>query len=75
MRTIRNNWMLHFLRRMKEIQGSAGAHIVLDPQMDDLVSCLCCFDIRLPFYDAPMRTSGAALNFKGGYSLYSNCVC
>ena len=44
---------------MKEIQGSAGAHIVLDPQLDDLSTALSSFDIRLPFSDIPKGKSSA----------------
>ena len=38
---------------MKEIQGTTGVHIVLDPQSGDLVETTACFDLRLPFSDLP----------------------
>ena len=58
--------------RVKEIQGSAGAHIVLDPHLDDLSESLSCFDIRLPFSDIPVRGTGG-FNAKIGRSTRDSC--
>ena len=49
---------------MKEIQGSAGAHIVLDPQLDEVSSAMSCFDLRLPSTDAPQKVPNVGQSSK-----------
>jgi uncharacterized protein YcgL (UPF0745 family) len=34
------------LTRVKEIQGTTGVHVILDPQSEDLSRTLSCFDLR-----------------------------
>lgn len=58
---------------MKEIQGSAGAHIVLDPQLDDLSTALSSFDIRLPFSDLPSKGKSISSANGNGVALGSGC--
>ena len=67
------HWQIHALIlpfrlqiscRVKEIQGSAGAHIILDPQLDDIANALSCFDIRLPYSDHIHRSSSLGVNSK-----------
>ena len=61
---------LNKLCRVKEIQGSAGVHIILDPQLDDIANTLSCFDIRLPYSDNFQRPSSLMNNHK----LYSTGI-
>ena len=61
---------LNKLCRVKEIQGSAGVHIILDPQLDDIANTLSCFDIRLPYSDYFQRPPSLINNYK----LYSTGI-
>ena len=42
---------------MKEIQGTTGVHIVLDPQPEDLADTLSNFDLRLPLTETTHNKS------------------
>jgi hypothetical protein len=52
---------------VKEIQGSAGTHILLDPQLDEVSSAMSCFDLRLPSTDAPQKAGQSSKMITGGY--------
>ena len=43
--------------RVKEIQGTTGVHIVLDPQSEDVADALSTFDLRLPLSDSSHKVT------------------
>lgn len=57
---------------VKEIQGTSGVHIVLDPQQEDCEEVLSSFDLRLPLSGTPKGSNGGRFSPPGtigGYGM------
>ena len=51
---------------MKEIQGTTGVHILLDPQIEDTSEALSAFDLRLPISESSSLNKGYSSRLVGG---------
>ena len=51
---------------VKEIQGTTGVHILLDPQSDDTSEALSAFDLRLPISESSSQSKGYGPRYGSG---------
>jgi hypothetical protein len=64
--------LVSFPLSVKEIQGTSGVHIVLDPQQDDYEEVVSSFDLRLPLSGTPKGSYGGRFGppgTTGGYNI------
>lgn len=52
--------------RVKEIQGTTGVHIILDPQPDDVSEAISKFDLRLPISESSGQSKGYNSRYGSG---------